>query len=48
MEHEGLVRALDFLEPKSITVGTLVIDRHKQITTYIREVHPDIECQYDA
>ena len=29
MEHEGLVRALDFLEQKSITVSTLVTDRHK-------------------
>ena len=48
MEHEGLVRALDFLEQRSITVGTLVTDRHKQITRYIREVHPDIEHQYDA
>ena len=54
MEHEGLVRTLDFLEQKSITigtlitVGTLITDRHKQITRYDREVHPDIPHQYDA
>ena len=48
MEHEGLVRALDFLEQKLITVETLITDRHKQITRYVREVHPDIQHQYDA
>ena len=42
MEYEELVRALDFLEQKSITDG------HKQITRYVREVHPDIQHQYDA
>ena len=48
MEHEGLVRALNSLEQKSITVGTLITDRHKQITRYVRKVHPDIQHQYDA
>ena len=48
MEHEGLVRTLDFLEKNSIVVGTLVTDRHKQIAKYIRETHPEITHQYDV
>ena len=45
MEHKGLVRTLDFLEKKSIVVGPLVTDRHKQIAKYIRETHPEITHQ---
>ena len=48
MEHERLVRTLDFLEKNSIVVGTLVTDRHKQIAKYIREMHPEITHQYDV
>ena len=48
MEHQGLVRALDFLEGHSIEVGTLITDRHKQIARYMRETHPDIIHQYDV
>jgi len=48
MEHEGLVRTLGFLEVNSIKVGTLIMDRHKQIARYIRETHPEITHQYDV
>ena len=48
MEHEGLVRTLNFLKEQSIVVDTLVTDRHKQIAKYIREAHPEITHQYDA
>jgi len=37
MEHQGLVNALMFLESSSVKVGTLVTDRHKQISKYMRE-----------
>ena len=48
MEHQGLVRALDFLEKHLIVVGTLITDRHKQIARYMRETHPDIIHQHDV
>ena len=48
MEHQGLVNALMFLENSSVKVGTLVTDRHKQISKYMREKHPHIEHQYDV
>ena len=48
MEHEGLVRTLNFLKEESIVVDTLVTDRHKQIAKYIREAHPEITHQYDV
>ena len=47
MEHEGLVRALEFLSNKSVDVSTLVTDRHKQICKYVRKTHPDINHRYD-
>jgi len=48
MEHQGLVRALDFLVENSIEVGTIITDRHKQIAKYLRETHPNITHQYDV
>ena len=48
MEHQGQVRALDFLEEHSIEMGTLIIHCHKQIAGYMRETHPDIIHQYDV
>ena len=48
MEHEGLIRTLDFLGKNSIVVGTLVTDWHKQIAKDIREKHPEITHQYDV
>ena len=48
MEKEGLSRAIDFLSENSLTIHTLVIDRHKQITKFISKKHPNIEHHYDV
>ena len=36
MEKEGLVRAVNWLDEKSFRIGTIVTDRHRQITKHIR------------
>ena len=48
MEHQGLVRALQFLADNSLQVATLVTDRHNQIAKYMTEVKPEIEHRYDV
>ena len=48
MEYEGLVRGLQFLEENDAQIGTVITDRHKQINSYLSEVYPDIEHQYDV
>ena len=48
MELEGLSRALKFLTNKSIEVGTLITDRHKQVSKFVREQHPHIDRRYDV
>lgn len=48
MEMEGLSRAIDFLSANSLTIHTLVTDRHKQITKFINKKHPNIEHRYDV
>lgn len=48
MEHEGLVRALKFLDDNNLTVGTLVTDRHTQISKYMSTQHPDIDHRFDV
>ena len=48
MEHEGLVRALQFFADKQLQIGTVVTDHHKHISKYLKEVHPDIEHRYDV
>ena len=48
MEKEGLSRAIDFLSENSLTIHTLVTDRHKQITKFISKKHPNIEHHYDV
>ena len=48
LEKEGLSRALKFLDAKSLQVGTLVTDRHKQINKFISKQYPDIEHCYDV
>ena len=40
MEKEGLLKALNFLASKSLEVGTLVTDRHKQVSKFVRQQHP--------
>lgn len=47
MEKEGLSRALDSLDEKEVTVGTLVTDRHPQVAKWLRENYPDIDHRYD-
>ena len=37
MELEGMVRTVDWLDKEGIDIGTLVTDRHRQITKYIRD-----------
>ncbi|XP_065882366.1 uncharacterized protein [Dysidea avara] len=48
MEKEGLSRDLKFLDAKSLQVGTLVTDRHKQIDKFLSKQYPDIEHCYDV
>ena len=45
MDKEGLHRVLEFL--KDLTVGTLVTDRHQQITKWIKEEHPNVKHYFD-
>ena len=48
MEKEGLLKALNFLASKSLEVGTLVTDRHKQVSKFVRQQHPHIDHRYDV
>ena len=48
MEKEGLHRVLEFLKEKDLTVGTLVTDRHQQITKWIKEEHPNVKHYFDV
>ncbi|XP_065908498.1 uncharacterized protein [Dysidea avara] len=47
MEKEGMLKALNFLASKSLEVGTLVTDRHKQVSKFVRQQHPHIDHRYD-
>ena len=48
MEKEGLLRALDFLANKSLEVGALITDRHKQIVKFVSKQYPDIDHHFDV
>ena len=48
MEKMGLVTGLTFLSDRSISVTTLVTDRHNQIAKYMAELKPEIEHRYDV
>ena len=48
MEKEGLNRVLEFLKEKDLQVGTLVTDRHQQITKWIREHHTNVKHYFDV
>jgi hypothetical protein len=37
MEVEGLIRTVRWLDENDVDIGTVVTDRHKQVTKYIRE-----------
>ena len=48
MEKEGLVRAINTLQEFGIEIGTLVTDRHLQISKWIREELPSVTHYYDV
>ncbi|CAN8017600.1 unnamed protein product, partial [Ixodes persulcatus] len=48
MEKEGLVRSLDFLKKKDITVRSLTTDRHRFIGKHMREQEPAILHYFDV
>lgn len=48
MELEGLHRVLEFLKKKDLQVGTLVTDRHGQITKWMREQHSEVKHYFDV
>ena len=48
MEKEGLIRGLEFLEAKGLSIGLLVTDRHKEINAWLRNNKPEIEHRYDV
>ena len=48
MEKEGLHRVLEFLKEKDLQVGILLMDRHRQITKWIRECHPNVKHYFDV
>ena len=48
IEKEGVIRALDFLSANSLEVGTLITDRHSQISKFVGKQFPAIEHCYDV
>ncbi|XP_065895298.1 uncharacterized protein [Dysidea avara] len=48
MEKEGLKNALQFLMEKSINIGALITDRHKQVTKFVSQSYPDIDHPFDV
>ena len=41
MELEGLKRAVKRINEYGMEIGTLITDRHQQISKWLRETHPD-------
>ena len=48
MELEGLKRAVKKINEYGMEIGTLITDRHQQISKWLRETHPDIKHYYDV
>lgn len=48
MEKEGLLRVIQFLQLHGMNIDVLVTDRHRQISKWIRENHPEITHYYDV
>ena len=48
MEKEGLHRVFAFTREKDVEVGTLVTDRHQQITKWMREEHHNVKHYFDV
>ena len=48
MEKEGLLRVIQYLQQHGLNIDILVTDRHRQISKWLRENHPDIKHFYDV
>ena len=48
MEKAGLVRAVQFLQSRELSVETLVTDRHKVIAKWVRTTLPGTTHCYDV
>ena len=48
MEKEGLIRAVDFFHNQSLTIDTIVTDRHLQIQKWVRENLTEARHYYDV
>ena len=48
MELEGLVRVVKKLQGFGLEIGTLITDRHTQITKWVREELPNTIHYYDV
>lgn len=48
MELEGLKRGLQFFAGQNLQVNSLVTDRHRSISKYMREDQSEIDHRYDV
>ena len=48
MEKEGLMRGIKELEQHGLTIGILVIDRHRQIAKWIQDTMSNTKHFYDV
>ena len=48
MEKKGLQVLLDKMSSREVTVSTLTTDRHVQIRSFMKKVHPEICHQFDV
>uniref|UniRef100_A0A1X7U564 THAP-type domain-containing protein n=1 Tax=Amphimedon queenslandica TaxID=400682 RepID=A0A1X7U564_AMPQE len=48
MKLEGLKRAMEKIHDHDLSIGTIVTDRHMQISKWLRESHPDTKHYYDV
>ena len=48
MEKEGLERGVTLLKKEGLVIGTMVTDRHLQISKWARTAMPDTDHRYDV
>lgn len=48
MEKEGFVRGVGIFDGYELAVQTLVTDRHKQLSKWIRENLPEVRHPFDV
>ena len=48
MEKEGLVRCIEYLQSRNVTIKSIVTDRHVQIVKWIRENLTETEHCFDV